>query len=311
MCTRHLFPRSFAPDPHVSGGILCAAVLGLFAAAGPLPLGGQTPGPADGAPARASDGRLDRVLLSNGTEYVGRIVDDGDPLRIELVDGEVVELPRDRVAAVRTVKGTLVGGELWPEDPNASRLFFTATGRNLAAGSGTFNAYYGLIPFVAVGITDRFTLAGGTPLFFGGDERLFYVAPKFQVVRAGRVQVGVGVLALHVTGGSEDGSYLAYGVATVGSTPHRGLTAGIGWGRSDGEWASRPALMLGGDHRASKRIKLITENYLIPDRDSNFGIVSAGIRIMGERLAADLALAAPIEGSVDFVFPMVNFSIGW
>jgi hypothetical protein len=297
-----------------AGLVLSAAVLSFAVpAVSPANLTGQTSPEADrSAPSIPSDGKLERVVLTNGTVYFGQVVGEGEPLRLELADGEIVEIPRERVASVQRMKGTLEFGEFWPADPNSSRLFFSATGRNLPAGSGSFNAYYGLLPFAAVGVTDRFTIAGGTPLFFGGGGgRLVYLAPKLQVIRTDRVQVGAGVLALHFTGDSESGSYLAYSVATVGSTPHSGVTMGVGLGRTEGRWSSNPALMLGADHRTSKRTKLITENYLFTGGSSSFGLLSGGVRIMGERLSADLALVAPVDGSVEVLFPMVNFSVGW
>jgi len=262
--------------------------------------------------AASPQGQLQRLLLLNGTVYFGRVLDEGDPVRFELTDGEVVEISRERIVRIETLQGTLELGEFWPADPNASRLFFAPTGRSLSAGSGTFNAYYGLLPFASIGVTDRFTMAGGTPLFFGGsDGRLLYLAPKVQVIRSDQVQVATGVLALHFTGDSDDGTYLAYGVATMGSTSNSGITAGIGFGRSEGSWSSQPALVLGADIRTSRRVKLMTENYLFPGGGSATGLVSGGVRIMGERLAADLALVAPLGGDGGFVLPLVNFSFGW
>lgn len=297
--------------------LLSALVAGsAFVAPLPGPLAGQAVPPGGNRTASDSaasaDGRLHRVLLSNGTVYFGWIVQEDDPVRIRLIDGEVVEIARERVARIEPTRGTLEAGEFWPTDPNASRLFFTPTGRNLPAGGGSFNAYYGLLPFAAVGITDRVTIAGGTPFFFGGgDGRLIYVAPKVQLIRNESFQLATGVLALHYTAGPDRGTYLAYSVATFGSTPNSGVTAGIGLGRSDGRWSSHPALVLGADHRTSRRIKLMTENYLFPGGSSNSGLVSGGVRIMGERLAADLALAAPMGNGDAFVFPLVNFSVGW
>jgi hypothetical protein len=287
-----------------------------FIAPFPGPLAGQAAPPGGNRAASDSvaspDGHLHRVLLGNGTVYFGWIAQEGDPVRIQLTDGEVVEIARERVARIEPMRGTLEGGEFWPADPNASRLFFTPTGRNLPAGGGSFNAYYGLLPFAAVGITDRVTIAGGTPFFFGGDDgRLIYLAPKVQLVRKEGFQLATGVLALHYTAGPDRGTYLVYSVATVGSTPNSGVTAGIGLGRSDGRWSSHPALVLGADHRTSRRVKLMTENYLFPGGSSNSGLVSGGVRIMGERLAADLALAAPVGHGEGFVFPLVNFSVGW
>lgn len=255
------------------------------------------------------EGTVERVTLESGTVYFGRVLDDGDPLRLELRNGEVVEIARREIGKLETVRGSFEAGEFWPADANETRLFFAPTGRNHRRGGGSFNAYYGILPFIALGVTDRLALAGGTPLFISpGDETLLYGTAKYQIIRTSAAQLGIGLLALHVTGGGDDSAYLAYGVATWQASRHAGITAGAGWGRAEDGWSSTPALVLGADLRGSPRLKLITENYLFP---SGTGLLSAGVRFMGERLSADLALATPVA-SGDFVaFPLVNFSYGW
>ena len=65
--------------------------------------------------------------------------------------------------------------------------------------------------------------------------------------------------------------------------------------------------MIGGEARATRRIKLITENYFLPDDTG--GLFSAGLRIIGERFSTDLALAG-WGGDGDFLccLPLVSFS---
>lgn len=302
--------RAAAHGALVIAALLAAPVATVAQGAGAgQEIRGEGDRPTAGRPSTGSEPLLYRVTLASGTVYYGTVVAEGDPLVLELRDGEVVEMGRDRVAKIEEVRGSFVEGEFWPADPNETRLLFTATGRSLPAGGGSFNAYYGVMPFLAVGLTDRFSLAGGTPLFFGGDGgRLFYLAPKFQAIRTEGVQAAVGVLALHFTNDVDDGWYLAYGVATVEMDAHSGVTVGAGWGRSGGEWSSKPAVVLGVDHRVSRRARLLTENYFLPGEG---GIVSAGVRLLGERLSADLALAAPVGDGGGFVFPLVNFSYGW
>jgi len=328
----------FSPAPVLFIGFLLALATGVpRASLGPAPLSAQA---SAGTPSTMSgEGIFLRVTLHNGTTHFGRAdsnpgsaaragsgaasvagaarsagapPEDNNLMRLVLPDGGVVELPRSSIAREEVVRGRFMDGEFWPSDPNASRLFFAATGRSLPAGTGTFNAYYGLIPFVGVGLTDQVSIAGGTPLFFAGGEgegRLFYVAPKLQVLRAERVQVATGVLALHQTGRYGESTFLAFGVATLGATSDEGISAGVAWGHEGGEWSSAPTIMLGGDHRTSRRVKLVSENYWFGGDSS--GLASLGVRVLGERLAADLALVAPIGSGTTFVFPMVNFSVGW
>jgi hypothetical protein len=61
--------------------------------------------------------------------------------------------------------------------------------------------------------------------------------------------------------------------------------------------------MIGGERRASRRIKWITENYIW----NGGGFVSGGVRFLGESLSADLGLVSPLGIDKLFVFPVMNF----
>jgi ribonucleotide monophosphatase NagD (HAD superfamily) len=62
--------------------------------------------------------------------------------------------------------------------------------------------------------------------------------------------------------------------------------------------------MLGGERRVRNNLKLITENYLWRGGQ---GILSGGVRFVGDRFATDIALVAPIGMDMIFVFPVLNF----
>lgn len=189
-------------------------------------------------------------------------------------------------------------------DVNTTRLFFGPTGRTLEAGEGYVGIYQVVLPFVQVGVTDRVTLGGGTPLFFGSDSgHPFWFTPKVAIVRGPRVNVAAGVL--HFLNLDDDGrAGIAYGVATVGS-PDASVTAGAGWAysRFDDDSGNAAIVMIGAERRIAPRLKLMTENYVHQDG----GLVCVGVRFFGDRLSADLGLAGPVGAGDVFVFPMVNF----
>jgi hypothetical protein len=83
---------------------------------------------------------------------------------------------------------------------------------------------------------------------------------------------------------------ILYGVSTYG-TEKSALTVGLGFAFGGGEIAKKPVFVLGGELRTSRSIKLITENWLIPDSDVQ--LLSAGIRFFGENLAVDFAFFYP------------------
>lgn len=300
-------PRSPAPAIHR----LPIPVLALIALA-PAALAGQrlcpdrqaydvvVPGPDD----------TQQITLEGGATYLGRVTDDGDPVRFELMSGDALEIARDRIICLRVVEGTRHDGEFWPQDPNTTRLFFGPTGRALRSGEGYFSVFEIVMPFLSVGATDRLTLSGGIPLIFGsGGIELAWLAPKYELLRTETFRGAVGVLAFFAQGESAG---VVYGVGTLGRTSDRAVTVGAGWGYdSESGLYTAPALMLGFEGRAGKNVKFISENYLFPDE--GFGILSAGPRFFGERLSADLGLALPVAPDMGgfVVFPLVNFVWNW
>lgn len=216
-----------------------------------------------------------------------------------------------------------------PHDSNSTRLLFGPTGRSLAKGEGYIGVYEFLLPFVQVGVTDRFSMGAGTPLVFVGDDSAppVWLTPKYQVYRGESTSAAAGVL--HFVGlGSSSQVGIAYGVATTGTEDHA-FTLGAGWAyaryRTTGDrppcelppgsrGCGEPAkttkhvgsavLMAGGERRVSRRIKVVSENYVFREG----GIVSLGVRFLGKRLSADLGGFAPIGVGGFVLAPVVNFA---
>ena len=69
------------------------------------------------------------------------------------------------------------------------------------------------------------------------------------------------------------------------------------------ETVGTAVIMVGGERRISRRVKLVTENYVV----EGGGILSGGVRFLGERLSADLGLFIPISGEGFVAAPIVNF----
>lgn len=290
--------------------VLMTAAATTGVAMGPAAAAAQCPRGAASAFEVAAPGVTQEVVLDGGTAYLGRVIDDGDPVRFELLSGDVLELDHSRIRCVRTVEGQLHEGQFWPADPNTTRLFFGPTGRALPQGVGYISVFELIMPMVAFGLTDRITMAGGMPLFFGSEGiELLWLAPKVEVVRTPTFRGSAGVLALFAPGESESVGVL-YGVGTFGRTTDRAATFGAGWGYSSETGIfDTPALMAGFESRVSRRVKLISENYLFPDE--GMGIISFGPRFIGDRLAADLGLAAPVGAGAFFAFPLINFVYNW
>lgn len=282
--------------------IALAVVCTLAAGASPA-VAQTTPAPAAAQSAAVRSITLYELVLRDGSRVFGTI-DRQDEREVVFTTqaGATMTARREDIASLKQVSGALLQGEFIPPDANATRLFFAPTGRSLKRGQTYLGVYEFLMPFVQVGVTDRFSIGGGTPLVFGMDEgdRPFWITPKLQVLDAASTQVSVGVI--HVFNVDDRGLGIGYVVATRGSAAGS-FSAGGGIAyETDG--SSGGVAMIGGERTVHRHLKLITENYIWKGRK---GIVSGGLRFFGERLSADFALAVPLWGEQTFAFPVMNF----
>jgi hypothetical protein len=274
--------------------LLCAALLAC-ALAGPRGAAAQV----TDTTAAARDS-LYEIRLTDGSVLYARITEDGaDEVVVVTQAGATVRLLRGQIASMTPLEARVVAGRVWPNDPNTTRLFFGPTARAVGAGEGYLGVYEVLFPFLTFGVTDRFSISGGTPLIPDVIGEIWYLAPKLTLMETENVAAAAGVL---MAGADGDVVGIAYGVGTYGG-PDRSITAGVGFGFSGDEFSNQPVAMIGGEFRGGPSTKFITENYFSPGEDGI--ITSAGIRFFGERLSADLGIATSLD--IDEFFPLVNF----
>jgi len=263
----------------------------------------QSPPAARPAIVVAAPGVIQQLQLRDGTRAFGRVERiDGTRVTFRTTAGAVIEVDAADIVRVTTTTGSVVDGEFRPADPNPTRLFFGPTARSLRQGDGYVGVYEILLPFVQVGLTDRISVGAGTPLIFGGGSgHPFWVTPKVQVFNSSSTQAAIGVLHFMNVGDGNLG--IAYAVVTHGSAD-AAVTAGVGYAydRTYDNHSGSAVVMIGGEYRVSRGVKLVTENY-VWGRDG--GILMGGVRWLGEDLSADFGLVTPIGGTV-VVFPMVN-----
>lgn len=245
-----------------------------------------------------------RITLYDGSELLGNIKSENDSSLIFVTkSGLELNLNWNMIKDKEIIEGEWIGDTFFGSDPNSTRLLFSPTGRTLPAGKGYFSAYEIFFPFLAIGITDFITLAGGMTLFPGAEEQIYYVAPKIRVLHFENLDLSAGVLFCHI---DEEDFGIFYGVTSIG-TDRASLTLGLGWGFVNGETADNPVIVLGGELQASKSIKFITENWIPPNSD--LAIISFGIRFFGTHLAADFGLMRPTSEMSGFPFiPWIGFA---
>lgn len=255
------------------------------------------------------------LLLKDGTRLIGRVESIGDAgFTFRTLSGLEMKLNTASVQSLRVFTGRIVKGEVWESDPNTTRLFFGPTGRSLKRGEAYFGVYEVFMPFVQVGVTDRISIGGGTPLVFGDIERPFWITPKVQLFSNARTSASVGVIQFF----NFDNAGIAYGVVTHGGEDGA-VTIGGGYAyareeryagepyppdpyRDETDAHGSPVLMIGAERRMSKRTKFVTENYFF----QRGGITSLGVRFFGEKLSADFAMMIPLNTEDFYAFPMIN-----
>ena len=260
--------------------------------------------PATRAQLRIADStKIQLITLRDGSSLVGRIVAvRGDTVDFEMSVGRVPILVGDIRELKETEVGTMHDGQYWAANPNATRLFFAPSGQMLKKGEGYFADYELFFPGFAYGITDNISVGGGVSLIPAGlDEQAYYFTPKVGMSFGDQIHVSAGLLVA----GTKDGTGgIGYGAGTFGNGD-ASVTLGVGYGFAGGDIESKPVAMLGGEKRISRRVALVTENYLLPTSEDNL-VYSFGLRFIGEKLTTDLALFN-VAGSGIIGLPYVDF----
>ena len=244
-----------------------------------------------------------RVVLSDGNVVIGTIVDEqADPIVVVTRGGVERRIPQAMIAEILP----LIDGRFTRPDRNNTRLFLAETGRTLERGKGRVSTY-AIVANVAYGLTDRVDVLGGTTVPLPTDDGFLAIANaqlKVQLLPIGDfggLAIGTNaVVPLYSLSDSIERNIIGtyYAVATVGSASTAATVGAYGFygeGRVNtiGEGVM---LMLGGEHRVSSSLKVMTENYIIPTGYETGGLISAGVRFFGDRFAVDAAAFAIVDG---------------
>jgi hypothetical protein len=249
---------------------------------------------------------IQRLTLTDGSTLYGSVESIADDfITFRTIAKTVLTISRANIRDLRVVPGHLVNGELRPRDPQQTRLFFGPTAKSLARGDAYAGLYYFHVPFVQVGVTDRFSIGGGSPILVSllTGEFGVWITPKLQVVSGDRVQMAIGAIST-VADGPDVG--LLYGVSTIGG-PDRSASIGLGYGYHG---ANGMVVMAGAEARTSRRVKWLTENWFTPDGKGVFG---GGFRLLGERFSADVGLMLVVDRDEPHmsVLPLPVFGVAW
>ncbi len=241
-----------------------------------------------------------RLVLIDGTVHVGQIsaVEDSTVV-LEGAGGVRTTIPIDQIRRIESLDGL----RFQETDPNLTRLFFSPTARPLAHGNVYVAVYELFFPFVAVGLRDVITLAGGISIVPALGTQAVYVAPKATLYARDNMGIAIGGL-LGSNTGFDTAAGLLFGIGTFGR-PDAAVTVGTGFGFFEGEFSTRPILLIAGEYQVSNSVKLISENFVVPGYGDAI-LASGGIRFFGRRLAADIGLiTTPVQLTDAEGFPFV------
>ena len=255
------------------------------------------------------------IRLRDGSTVLGRITHSwGDSARVESMAGTFV-VRRANVASVKVVPASSIhDGRYWPDDPNATRLFFGPTARMLKKGEGYIANHWLFFMDGYGGVTDRFTLGGAMSLFPSDNflkNNVYFLSPKIGITQGERLNTAAGVWIGGAPFSDELGSVnsfgIAYGVATWGGLDGA-FTLGGGYGFAEGKLARNPMLMVGGTRRLSRRFTFVTESWLFPNIEQP--LVSVGLRTHGEGLSWDFG-AVTVLGTGEGTIVVPWFGAAW
>jgi hypothetical protein len=245
--------------------------------------------------------------LRDGTVLIGRLTEQTtDSVQVTTTSGRFT-IARSAISELKLLTAAdIERGAYWAPDPHDTRLFFGPTGRTLAAGTGYFSDTYILLFNAAVGITDRIMVGAGIsvipfPDFFR--DNVYYVAPKFALVRRDSFNLAVG--AIVGFSGRVAGSASIYYIAATNGGPDASLTYGLGYASAAGTINNAPLAMLGGNKRVARKLALMTENYFIVSRKELYWAPVYGVRFIGDRLSTDLGFVNYLGHNAKPVFPGV------
>jgi len=260
------------------------------------------------------------ITLKDGSTLTGKITQVGETeVTFTSTVGEVT-IAIDQIDDIREVSdSSMKGGKFWFPSPNQGRLYVGPTGRPLKKGTGYFSDILIFFPSITYGVTENISAGAGISLLPGIDfkNQLFYVFPKVGVNVNPQMAVAASVLIVRVPDFDEDDDVISdedqpkvagilFGTCTFGSAD-RSLTLGLGDGFVEGDFADKPAVLVGGEYRVARRMSLVSENWVFPGVDNPF--VSYGVRFFGENLSVDLALMTVLGADAIFPgIPMLGFT---
>ncbi len=253
-----------------------------------------------------------RVVTSDGFDFVGTINNyETDAINLKTEKFGDIRILKESISSINLVDASqIVKGDVWFENPQASRYFYTPNGYGLKNGEGYSQNVWVLFNQVSYGFSDKFTMGVGTiPVFLlGADLFPFWITPKFSFpVVEDKINIGAGVFAGAILG-DETVFALPYGTVTIGDR-NKNLNIGGGYlaANGDGVGMFTASTMI----RINKKSYFLSENFLLVNDSDAMLLISAGLRTVWPRVSLDYGLFLPIDEGINrlIAIPWVGFVV--
>ncbi|HEY1022838.1 MAG TPA: hypothetical protein VGE06_11030, partial [Flavisolibacter sp.] len=210
------------------------------------------------------------IRLVDKSEFVGKYVErTPDYLVFRTAAVSRLQVAFDRITSIQELQASNIKGNVyWSPNPRPTNYFFWPSAINLKKGEGYFQNNMLFLNSVHYGITNNFSIGGGLEFIslFSGTPILFFT-PKVTFPAGKNFHAGAGVLLITIP---EEGSGgFLYGSATAGSIEHN-VSGSLGFGFAGGEFSSTPLVNISGMTRVSRKLMLMSENWVVPTSDETF-----------------------------------------
>lgn len=210
--------------------------------------------------------------------------------------------------------------EIWFANPNPSKYLLGSSAIPLEKNSGYYQNTWIFISSFSYGFTNNFSLSGGfeiLSLMAKDGPYAYYINPKVSFKLANNFYFGGSLLYANTIKLIGDfgglGTLNAFG--TYGNK-NNNITGALGWGWADGNFSSKPLVTISGMTRLSKRVALVSENWIVPgagSKSSYYGIFSYGVRFLSEKTSIDLAFMnnRDISKGIFIGIPWLDFVVNF
>ncbi len=266
------------------------------------------------------------IQLKDGNKVSGTVVSINNAEVVVRSDsfGEVT-IERTRIQSMDKIEKTdMKQGKYWFPNPNPSKFLFGQNAIPREKNTGYYQNAWVFFNSFNYAFTDWFSMTAGFELFSiiaatagGSPPWIITLNPKVSTKVANNLYLGGDILYVNALKALDDfsGLFSFNGQLTYGNT-NNNITAGLGWGMANGEFADRPFITVSGMARISRKLSFISENWLVPGVETNtslYGVFSYGLRILGENTSFDIAFInnGDIAKGLGIGFPVINFLVSF